>query len=346
MNTMVHTFELTLDWNMIASLSKIDSFDTSWSSIEKKEGLSLKQMKVLASLRSTGASTRIGGSKMSDENVDILLKNIDTNKSDDRDSQEVAGYFEALNLISKSYEDIDITESSLKYLHSILLRYSKKDQWHMGDYKQNSNSVEAFLANGSKQVIFQTTEAGFATEDAMRDLIKWYNTDDKIHPLVKCATFVYGFVRIHPFQDGNGRMSRLISSLLLMKHRYKWVQYISFEHEIETRKAQYYQELRKYPVYRGGEDISSWVNFFFDALKNLQQELSQKLQTEGIESQLPPRERSILVLIGDSPGCRSGEIAEKSGIPNPTIKRLLSDLCSKNLIERYGSGPGTNYSIK
>jgi len=345
MNTMVHTFSITFDWDLIASISKIDRFDASWNSIEKKESLSLKQMKSLASLRSTGASTRIAGSKMSDEQLDFLLRNEGT-LPDDRDSQEVAGYFETSNLISETYLDMKITENNLKYLHNLLLRYSKKDQWHKGDYKQHSNTVEAFLANGTKQVIFQTTEPGFATEDAMRDLIKWYNTDDKTHPLVKCATFVYGFVRICPFQDGNGRMSRLLSSVLLMKHGYKWIQYISFEQEIESRKVQYYQELKKYPLQREGEDISSWLNFFFDALKKIQEQLSQKLKTEGTESQLSPRGRSILRLIGDSPGCRSGEIAEKSGIPNPTIKRLLSDLCLKDLIERYGSGPGTNYSIK
>jgi len=346
MNAMVHKFSITLDWDMIESLSKIDRFDSSWSFIEKKEGLSLNQLKSLASLRSTGASTRMEGSRLSDEQVDKLLRNRNRSRAGDRDSQELVGYFETLNLISEMYEGMDISEDNLKYLHNLILRYSKRDQWHKGDFKQHSNTVEAFLADGTKRVVFQTAEPGLATEDAMRDLIKWYNTDDKIHPLIKCATFIYGFVRIHPFQDGNGRMSRLISNLLLMKHGYKWIQYISFEHEIEIRKVQYNQELRKYPVQQEGEDICSWLNFFFDALISIQQQLLQKIQTEGTESQLSPRERSILVMIGDSPGCRSGEIAEKSGIPNPTIKRLLSDLYSKNLIERYGSGPGTNYSIK
>lgn len=158
---------------------------------------------------------------MSDEEVEVLLKEIDISKIVDRDSQEVVGYFETLDLISESYEEIPITENSLKNLHNILLKYSKKDQWHKGDNKQLSNAVEAKLPDGTRQIIFQTTEAGFPTQDAMRFLIEWYLNDHETHPLVKCALFSYEFLSIHPFQDGNGRLSRLLASLLLLKHGYK-----------------------------------------------------------------------------------------------------------------------------
>ena len=153
MKNKVHTFKLNIDWELIRLISQIDRFDASWASIEKKEGLSLKQLKTIASVRSVGASTRIEGSKMSDEEVDVLLKDIDITKIVDRDSQEVVGYFETLDLISESYEDISISESSLKNLHNILLKYSEKDEWHKGDYKQHSNVVEAKLPNGTQQSI-------------------------------------------------------------------------------------------------------------------------------------------------------------------------------------------------
>ena len=346
MENNVYTFKLNIDWRLINMISHIDRFDASWTSIEKREGQSLKQLKSIATVRSVGASTRIEGSKMSDEEVEVLLKEIDITKIEDRDSQEVVGYFETLDIISESYEDIKISENDLKNLHNILLRHSKKDEWHKGDYKQHTNAVEATLPDGTRQIIFKTTEAGYPTEDAMRHLVEWYNNDNQIHTLVKCALFAYDFVSIHPFQDGNGRLSRLISTLLLLKNGYKWIQYVSFEHEIESRKTEYYRVLRSCQANRPNEDVTSWVVFFFDALFNIQKQLMKKLEAQGVETQLSPKEKSILVYIGNNPGCKSGDIAKKLGIPNPTVKRILPDLLSKNLIEKYGIGPGTNYSIK
>jgi Fic family protein len=346
MENKVHTFRLNIDWELIRLISQIDRFDASWSTIEKKEGQSLKQLKSIATVRSVGASTRIEGSQMSDEEVEVLLREIDITKIVDRDSQEVVGYFETLDLIAESYTNIAITENNLKNLHNILLKHSSKDEWHKGDYKQHSNAVEANLPDGTKQIVFQTTEAGFPTQDAMRKLIDWYNNDNKIHPLVKSALFAYDFVSIHPFQDGNGRLSRLISTLLLLKHGYKWIQYVSFEHEIERRKTEYYRVLRSCQSQRPNEDITEWINFFFNALGNIQELLMKKLESVGVETKLSPKEKSILTFIGNHAGCKSGEIAKKLGIPTPTVKRILPGLIEKNLIEKHGIGPGTNYIIK
>ncbi|WP_309607439.1 Fic family protein [Flavobacterium sp.] len=346
MENSVFDFKIDLDWKLIRTISQIDRFDASWTTIERRESQSLKQLKSIATVRSVGASTRIEGSKMSDEEVNILLQELDITKLEDRDSQEVVGYFEAFDIISESFNEIPITENSLKNLHNILLKYSKKDGWHKGNYKQPSSAVEANYPDGTKQIVFQTTEAGFATEDAMRNLINWYENDSETHPLVKCSIFTYEFLSIHPFQDGNGRLSRLISTLLLLKKGYNWIKYVSFEHEIENRKPEYYKVLRSCQIQRPNENVSDWVNFFFDALKNIQEQLMQKLEQNGVEIQLSPKEKSIITFIGNNAGCKSGEIAKKLGIPSPTIKRLLPDLIEKNLIEKHGIGPGTNYSIK
>lgn len=346
MENKVHTFRLNINWQLIRLISQIVRFDASWSTIEKREGLSLKQLKSIATIRSVGASTRIEGAKMTDSEVEVLLQEIDITKIVDRDSQEVVGYFETLDLITESYEDITITENGLKNLHNILLKHSEKDEWHKGEYKQHSNAVEAKLADGTKQLIFQTTEAGIPTQDAMRELIDWYNSDLEVHPLVKSALFAYEFVSIHPFQDGNGRLSRLLSTLLLLKHGYKWIQYVSFEHEIESRKVEYYRVLRSCQAQRPNEDVTEWISFFLNALGNIQQQLLGKLVKQGIETKLSPKEKSILSFIENHAGCKSGEIAKKLAIPNPTVKRILPELLEKNLIEKHGTGPGTNYSIK
>ena len=216
----VYIFKINLDWNLLRIVSEIDRFDASWSSIEKREKQSLKQLKNIATVRSVGASTRIEGSKMSNEEVKALLDNLEITKIEDRDSQEVVGYFEVLELISENFKEIEITESNIKNLHNFLLKHSEKDQWHKGNYKQHSNAVEATLPDGSKQIIFQTTNAGYKTEDAMQNLINWYNSDIETHPLVKSAIFSYEFVSIHPFQDDNGRLNRLLATLLLLKNGY------------------------------------------------------------------------------------------------------------------------------
>jgi len=342
----VYIFKLNLDWNLLRIVSKIDRFDASWSSIEKREGQSLKHLKNIATVRSVGASTRIEGSKMSNDEVKALIDNLEITKIEDRDTQEVVGYFEVLELISENYNEIEITENNIKNLHNLLLKHSDKDQWHRGDYKQHSNAVEATLPDGTRQTIFQTTNAGFETEDAMRNLIKWYNSDNEIHPLVKTALLSYEFVSIHPFQDGNGRLSRLLATLLLLKNGYKWIQFVSFEHEIESRKSEYYVKLRHCQSQRPNEDVTEWINFFFSALLNIQGQLMKKLEIKGTEAKLSPKEKSILTYIESNPGSKSGEVAKRLNIPSPTVKRLLTKLLNENLIEKYGIGAGTNYSIK
>lgn len=341
----VYTLLLDLDWKLMTLVSQIDRFDASWTAIERKEGSSLKELKSIANVRSVGASTRIEGSKLSDEEVDILLKDIDISKLQERDHQEIVGYFEVLDLIAESFEDIPITENGIKNLHNQLLRYSTKDQWHKGNYKQHANTVEAKMPDGSTQVVFQTTEPGFATEDAMLGLINWYKEESQIHPLVICALFSYEFVTIHPFQDGNGRLSRLISTLLLRKHGYKWIQYVSLEHEIEYRKTEYYRVLRSCQSQRPHENITAWVLFFLECIKNIQELLMQKLELNVEDAGLSIREKSVLTVIGNYPGLKSGEISKRVGIPVPTIKKTLNDLVNRKLIEKKGVGPGTHYIL-
>lgn len=346
MSKSVYNFKLDIDWKLIKLISEIDRFDANWAAIERREGQSLKELKSIATVRSVGASNRIEGNRMSDEEVDILLQKIDLTKLDDRDSQEVVGYFEVLNLITESHSSIKLSESHVKNLHNSLLKYSFKDQWHKGNYKQHNNAVEASFPEGTKQIIFQTTEAGFATENAISALIDWYNAETEIPALIKIASFVYEFLSVHPFQDGNGRLSRLISTLLLLNEGYKWIQYVSFEHEIENRKNEYYQALRSCQVQRPNENVTVWVHFFLNCLSNIQTQLLIKLQQSGKEIQLSPKEKLIFSIIQNRPNIQSGEIATKLAIPSPTVKRILSDLINKGLIEKQGSGRSVSYLIK
>ncbi len=345
MKVKVYHFDLKLSWKILSAISRIDRFDASWASVERLEGKSLKHLKNIATIQSVGASTRIEGSVMTDEEVKELLSNISISKIEDRDSQEVVGYFNVLDKISDSFREIDLTENNLKNLHNQLLKYSTKDAWHRGEYKQHVNAVEANFPDGTKKIIFRTTEPGIATNDAMREVVEWYKQEKEVHPLISCAAFVYEFVSIHPFQDGNGRLSRLLTTLLLLRSDYKWIEYVSFEHEIENRKKDYYISLRSCQAQRPNEDVTEWIDFFLESLLNIQYKLEKKLELTNQESTLSPKEKMIYSYIINNPGCKSGEIAEKLNIPKPTVKRILTDFISKNLISKFGKGAGTNYTV-
>ncbi len=343
----IYTFSFRPDWMQLSNIiSQLDRFDASWSTIEKREGQTLKQLKSIATVRSVGASTRIEGSKMTNDEVANLIKTLDKSKLRERDQQEVAGYYETLELIAQSWKEMPITENVLKHLHNSLLRYSENDEWHRGNYKRHSNVVQAENPDGTKRVIFQTTNPGFETENAMAALVEWYSTDTKTLPLIKSAIFVYDFLSIHPFQDGNGRLSRLLGTLLLLKHGYSWIQYVSFEHEIENRKLEYYRVLMECQRNRPGEEIAPWVNFFLDRMMNIQQQLMEKLEVQKKNEKLAPREKMIISFIENHPGSASGEIAEKLGIPLPTVKRILSGMVRSKQLAVAGVGKSTSYMIE
>jgi len=343
----IHTFNLELTMELMNIISKIDRFDATWAQIEKREGQTLKQLKSIATVRSVGASTRIEGSKMTNTQVEVLIEKLKISKLEERDEQEVAGYFEALDTIAESYKDIEITEGNIKNLHKILMSHSEKDAWHKGGYKQISNAVEVSHTDGTKQILFKTTEPGIPTEEAMRNLLSWFQSDNKTLPIIKSALFVYDFLSIHPFQDGNGRLSRLLGTLLLLRYGYSWIQYVSFEHEIENRKKEYYKVLMQTQSNRPDENVDDWIIFFLDCLLNIQEQLNTKFKTKANSTaHIAPREKNILEYIVNHPGSKSSKIAEKLNIPLPTVKKILTIMVENKLIFKYSSGAGTNYIVE
>ena len=333
MKERVYNFSLILDWQLLRTISQIDRFDASWSSIEKREEPILKHLKSMATIQSVGSSTRIEGSKMSDKEVEVLLNNLEISRLEDRDSQEVAGYSTMMDLIYDSAHEIEITENNIKNLHNQLMKFNSKDDWHRGDYKQHTNAVEARFADGTRQIVFRTEEPGYPTEDAMRNLINWYKKENDVHPLIVTACFVYDFVSIHPFQDGNGRLSRLLTNLLLLQNGYNWIEYISFEHEVEKNKKEYYKSLRTCQAQRPNEDVTEWINFFLNSLINLQNKLNVKLEKFGVEAKLSPKEKEVYSFIINNQGVKVGEISKRIDIPTSTVKRIINKLLRSNLIK-------------
>ena len=344
MNKEIYNFTIELSWKYLEILRQVEKFEIQWSRFQQREKTSLNQLKTLATIQSIGSSTRIEGSKLSDNQVQTLLEKIDITQIEDRDSQEVVGYYNALDIITESPKELRLTETTVKNLHNVLLKISDKDDWHRGQYKQHSNAVQATFPDGSTQIIFKTTEPGFATDEEMKSLVNWMETKDDINPIIKTAAFVYEFLSIHPFQDGNGRLSRLLTTLLLLQNGYDWVEYISFEHEIEKRKKKYYQALRNCQAKRPNEDITEWIEFFLDSLRNLISKLNKKLEIS--ESDLSPKQKNVYIFICNNPEAKISKISEGSQVPRATLKRIIKTLLEKELIEKNGKGAGTNYRMK
>jgi Fic family protein len=346
MKEKVYTFEMQLDFDISNLISKIDRFDASWTTIEKLQGDALNHLKTVATIQSVGASTRIEGSKLTDKQVKDLLTDIDVSQLIDRDKQEVAGYYQALDLITEAFTDIPIIEGNIKNLHNILLKFSEKDKWHQGDYKKHSNVVEATFPDGSKQVVFKTTEPGYPTEDAMRSLINWFNKKDNTPPLIKAAAFVYDFLSIHPFQDGNGRLSRLLTTLLLLQSGFLWIQYVSLENEIEKNKKEYYNVLRRCQVQRPNEDITDWIEFFLRSLLNIQKKLDAKINMASPSENLSLKQKEIYIFLSENPESQMSTLIAEINSSKTVINKLLKELLDMELIVKNGVGRGINYSVK
>ena len=340
--------------NLVKSkLKDIDEFNQTWKQQEDlRPEKFLRELKDLSTVQSVGSSTRIEGSSLSDEEVKELILNLDINKLSGRDSQEVAGYYEALDLIFENFDLIFLTEADIKQLHFVLLKHSSKDICHHGKYKSLSNKVVAKYPDGTNKIIFNTTEPYLVNKE-MEELLSWTNSrlaSNMVHPLIVVSAFVYEFLSIHPFQDGNGRLSRLLTNLLMMKLGYSFIRYISFEHVIEARKKEYYQSLMECQRHRycPEENISKWIVFFLDAIEDTIFKLQTKLNANDTLSpnkNLSRNQRQILNLIQASQGLKFAEIHEKlSEIPVQTIKSALAVLVDQNLIQRNGRGRGTWYT--
>lgn len=344
MSQEIYNFTIELSWKYLEILRQVERFEIQWSRFRQREKTSLNQLKTLATIQSIGSSTRIEGSKLSDKQVQTLLEKIDITQIEDRDSQEAVGYYNALDIITESPKELRLTESTIKNLHNVLLKISDKDDWHRGQYKQHSNAVQVTFPDGSTQIIFKTTDPGFATDEEMKSLVNWMRSKDDINPIIKTAAFVYEFLSIHPFQDGNGRLSRLLTTLLLLQNGYDWVEYISFEHEIEKRKKKYYQALRNCQAKRPNENITEWIEFFLDSLYILINKLNKKLEIS--ESDLSPKQKNVYIFICNNPEAKISTISEGSQVPRATLKRIINTLLEKELIEKNGKGAGTNYRMK
>ncbi len=331
-------------------ISEIDEFKGEWKAIGNLVPDRLKALKKIASIESIGSSTRIEGVKLNDQEIEQLLSGLDTTSFRSRDEEEVAGYAEVMNLVFESFEEIPVTENHIKQLHGILLKYSKKDTRHRGKYKNMPNHVEAFDQDGNNLGVIFETATPFDTPGKMKGLVKWARRklkDKDLHPLLITSIFIVHFLAIHPFQDGNGRLSRILTTLLLLKNGYAYVPYSSLENVIERNKDNYYLTLRKSQstLYSDDSELETWMLFFLQSLKAQKDMLSKKIEREHKLLKLPELSMRIIEIVKGHGQTTISDIQAITNANRNTIKVRLRELVSNNYLLKKGKGKATWYII-
>ena len=347
--TGIHSLKITSE--ILSLISEIDEFKGAWQALSLLEPERLLALKKVATIESVGSSTRIEGSDLSDRDVEKLLSNLKIEFLKTRSEQEVAGYAELMELVFESWDSIRISENHIKQLHRDLLRYSKKDEYHRGKYKKSSNEVVAFDAKGKQVGVIFKTATPFDTPRLMKELIKWFKEAlevQSLHPLLAIAVFIVLFLQIHPFQDGNGRLSRILTTLFLLRSGYNYIPYSSLENIIEQNKESYYLALRKTQktIYNKNPNWQPWIVFFLQSLQKQVKRLIKKIEYEKtILSDLPSLSVKILEQAKKRGRVTIGDMIQITGVSRNTLKEHFRMLTKKRHLIKHGRGRGVWYSL-
>ena len=349
---MLRTDTLQITPEILRLIARIDEFKGAWRALGRLAPERLSALRRVATIESIGSSTRIEGSKLTDREVERLLSNLAARSFDTRDEQEVAGYAELMELVFGSWQDIPFNENHIKQLHQILLRHSEKDTRHRGQYKTHSNSVAAFDEHGVQIGIVFETASPFDTPRLMAELVTWVNDERDqaaLHPLLIIAVFVVVFLEIHPFQDGNGRLSRVLTALLLIQAGYAYVPYSSLESVIELNKEAYYLALRQTQgsIRTDAPNWQPWLVFFLRSLAEQVRRLERKVERERIVlAALPELSLQIVEFAREHGRVTIGNAITFTGVSRNTLKQHFRNLVAAGHLNQHGSGRGVWYELR
>ncbi len=336
---------------LLSLIAELDEFKGAWRALRRLAPDRLLSLRRIATIESIGSSTRIEGAKLTDREVERLLSNLEIKALATRDAQEVAGYAEVMELIFERWEAIELSENHIKQIHGDLLKHSEKDQRHRGHYKTLANHAETFGSGGKSLGIVFETATPFDTPRLMAELVAWARSASRkgeTHPLLTIAVFVVVFLAIHPFQDGNGRLSRVLTTLLLLRAGYAYVPYSSLESVIERSKDAYYIALRRTQskLRSANPDWQPWVVYFLTALQRQKNQLEKKIEREHILlGDLPELSAKILELCRERGRVTISDIVKATGASRNTIKDHVATLTDNRHIVRHGAGRGTWYAL-
>ncbi len=344
-------FEARLATKIYGQISEIDAIKGQWRLANTLSPQMVQRLQTSVLVTSTGASTRIEGSKLSDKDVQALFRNQRITKLRTRDEQEVGGYLEVLEAVFEQWRDIAFTENSILGLHQRMLHHSEKDARHKGGYKFGSNRVEARNHDGQLVgVVFDPTPPHLVAKE-MQELIDWTRHElegDTFPKLLVIANFVFEFLAIHPFQDGNGRLSRILTNLLLLQSDYAFCPFVSHEKIIEDNKADYYVALNQTQQSwkSDDEDISPWLLFFMNVVGKQSEQALGLMTDEPTEIFLSELQLQVWEYANSCETFSRKEVVGATGLNPRTVDHTLRKLMEMNKIERFGQARATRYRLK
>jgi Fic family protein len=349
---MIRSDTIQITPEILGLIARIDEFKGAWRALGTLAPDRLSALRRVATIESIGSSTRIEGSKLSDREVERLLSRLQLKSFTTRDEQEVAGYAAVMEMVFSSWRDITLTENHIKQLHRDLLIYSEKDAWHRGQYKTSPNSVAAFDENGAQIGVVFEPATPFDTPRLMAELVNWFREEHRtkrLHPLLLIGVWTVVFLEIHPFQDGNGRLSRILTTLLLLQSGYAYVPYSSLESVIEHNKEGYYLALRQSQgtIRTESPDWQPWLMFFLRALAEQVRRLARKIEREKLVlAPLPALSLQIVEFAREHGRVTIGDIIRLSGASRNTLKQHFRALVEQGHLNRHGSGRGVWYELR
>lgn len=348
---MLRTECLQITPEVLRLIARIDEFKGAWRALGTLAPDRLSALRRVATIESIGSSTRIEGSKLSDREVEKLLSNLEIKSFGSRDEQEVAGYAELMDLVFISWQDIPFNENHIQQLHQTLLCHSDKDERHRGRYKTHTNSVAAFDENGKQIGIVFETASPFDTPRLMAELVGWVSQErDKalLHPLLVISCFVVVFLEINPYQDGNGRLSRVLTTLLLLQAGYAYVAYSSLESVIEANKEAYYLALRhtQGTLRTEAPDWQPWLVFFLRSLAEQVRRLERKVERERIVlAAMPELSLQIIEFAREHGRITMSDAIRLTGASRNTLKQHFRNLVDRGQLQGHGLGRGAWYGL-
>ena len=302
----------------------------------------LDKMIEVAKIQSTKSSNAIEGISTNDTRLEELMNK--KSEPRNRNEEEIYGYREVLDIIHENYENIEFTKNNILTLHNRLYSYSEEN--HKGKFKTMDNSIVETNALGEKKVRFQPVSA-FETENYIEKMISAYNEALrlKIPPLLLIPTVIHDFLCIHPFADGNGRMSRLLTLLLLYKNGFFVGKYISLEMIIEETKDIYYEELQASSEnwHSGTNNDLPFIKYMLSVIYKAYSKCDERFKLIS-EKSLTSAERIMKVFENSLEPLSKSDIAILCpDISKRTIERALKELKDRGLIKQLGSGRSTKY---
>ncbi|MGN6485781.1 MAG: Fic family protein [Thermomicrobiales bacterium] len=344
--------DIAITPRMLRLVAEIDAFRAAWRASAPLPEDRLLALRRIATIQSVGASTRIEGAVLSDREVEALLRGFDPAAIERRDDQEVAGYAEVVELVIAHWPDIAVTPNGIRQLHRVMMAYSAGDDWHRGNFKTVANNVAAIDRFGNPVGIILQTASPFETPQRMEDLTAWYAReagagDAAMHPLLRVGVFVVVFLQIHPFQDGNGRLSRLLTTLLLLQGGYSYTPYSSLERLVERRRDAYYRALRQTQGALGTDtpDWTPWLTFFLEILYEQTRDLAARLAGEHALAASPPEREAIVRHVRERGRVTMRDLVTLTGMNRNTLKGHLRALVSEGRLVLHGSGRGSWYAL-